>query len=145
MSWNKEEDLRLKYKFIDGEADLPHRKKAKRKPHKKSNHKHEYQNIVLVGNGYEGYVSFCTVCGKISEFRFSNEIREHFPHIKPFLLGFTLMRQGGTQEETDSFKYFCRTEFPTYHMPQDWNGLIDPDFIIPLGDVCYPKGSWKFV
>ena len=79
MTWNKEEDLKLKYAYIDGESNPRYKKKAKKKAVRKANHKHEWCNCTIETTYPQNYgvpklngqptkltVSYCPVCGKVN-------------------------------------------------------------------------------
>lgn len=79
MAWNKEEDLKLKYAYVDGESNPRYKKKAKKKTVRKANHKHEWCNCTIETTYPQNYgipklngqptklmVSYCPVCGKVN-------------------------------------------------------------------------------
>lgn len=85
MSWseNRREYLDKKYEGYDDESDLSYTKGSQRQTPRKSNHKHEYKNCVLVYQekrpnhaapsgfelrDYHMLGSYCTICGKVGRF-----------------------------------------------------------------------------
>lgn len=150
MGWSKEEDLKLKYAFIDGETDTAYKKKKRKSPPKKADHKHDYQNIIieytypknypvsrLAGKPAKALESYCTVCGKLNSPVEDKKAKKLFPHIYPGHFGFISCIKGYEQESED-YKQYCLTHYPHYSMPDYWEGafrsgqtFLNLDKIIP--------------
>lgn len=128
MPFNKEEDLKIKYAYVDGENEAPRGKKSKRKAPKKANHKHNYQNIIveytypenypvrrLAGQPTQAIESYCTECGRMNYAQRDKTAEELFPHIHTGYFGF--LRTLGhdkhvlEQEEKD-YRAYCNKNYP---------------------------------
>ena len=73
MAWNKEEDLKLKYAYVDGESNPRYKKKAKKKRGglrrhgaSETTYPKNYGVPKLNGQPTKLTVSYCPVCGKVN-------------------------------------------------------------------------------
>ena len=131
MPWNKEEDLKLKYAYIDGENDAKHKKRSPKRSPKKADHKHTYQNCVidfiypknypvtrLRGKPGSAIESYCTVCGKIS-YPIKDKIAEKkFPNISTGYYGYILSAYGPNAQIDKWFEYkeYCDKTYPHFFL-----------------------------
>lgn len=78
MPFNKEQDLKIKYAYVDGESPAKYKKKKKKKSVKKSDHKHVWEigfvDFVYPNNYYlhrlantpgTHEIKYCSICGKV--------------------------------------------------------------------------------
>lgn len=115
----KQEFLKNKYEYIpDDAANKPVKKTKKAKP-KKSNHKHEYKNLIIqsydkvAGKWIDTYVSYCPVCGKLGDFRETDEIAKIFPNIRVGTFGFyTSLTYSDSNKEWQSFANWSGENIP---------------------------------
>lgn len=130
MSYNKEEDLKLKYAYIpDDAANAPASKKKKTSP-KKANHKHNYDKSIII-NYYDKYTgkwtysyrNICTVCGRIGDFKDKDGIiAKTFPHIGTCWFGFSVAF--GYNAEFEEFTEWSKTWYPVI-VWKDYQPLSD--------------------
>lgn len=151
MPYNKEEDIKIKYAYVDGETNLKYKKKSKKKPPKKADHKHEYQNIIieytypnnypissLAGKPAKAIESYCPICGKMDSAKQDPIAKKLFPHICTGHFGF-IARIIGYEKESEDYKEWASKHYPHYFMPDysesSYRGQIflDLDKIIPAG------------
>lgn len=114
---------------------MPHKKKAKRKGIKKTDHKHDFQPCVfeystekfdkhrgMLPSTEESIGSYCTICGKIGD------------KYCPLVFEFVPFRQGGhigRNEHTEEAKRELNPEtrtFPTFHLNDYFRDKFIPDF-----------------
>lgn len=154
MPFNKEEDLKIKYAYVDGESEAPRGKKSKRKAPKKADHKHVYQNIIieshypknypvkrLAGQPTQYIESYCTECGKLDYAQRDKTAEELFPHIHTGFFGFC--RAFGhdghdiEQEEKD-YRAYCNKNYP-HIIIEDYieNWSKSGQHFINLDDIFY--------
>lgn len=114
----KEEYLNKKYAEYDDEADGRYMKKRHvQKPVKKSDHKHKYENVVVVDPNHSnsfGLVGRCSVCGKIGNVQHDKRIDKKFPNVNytSWLLGYTL----GFENEYEAFEDWCKKHYTVYEI-----------------------------
>lgn len=112
----KEEYLNKKYAKYDDESDVVYKKrKHVNKPVKKSDHKHEYENVVVIDprhNDLFYLVGRCKVCGKTSNTVKDKRIERKFPNVRysSWWLGYLM----GSQEDYEDFKKWCKEHYNVY-------------------------------
>lgn len=114
----KQEFLKNKYEYISDDAANEPLKKTKKKP-KKSNHKHEYKNLIIqsydkvAGKWRDVYVSYCPTCGKLSSFQETDEIAKIFPNIRVGIFGFCIgLTYNDNNKEWQSFAKWSSENIP---------------------------------
>lgn len=120
-----EQYLDKKYAEYDDESDVVYKKRRHvDKRVKKSNHKHEYENVVVIDpDKYDSFhlVSRCNICGKIGEVQCDKRIEKKFPHVsyKSWLLGYI----AGFDNEYEDFIRWCKKHYTVYEIPDlnIWN------------------------
>lgn len=119
MSDLKQKYLDAKYAEHDDESDVPYKHKSVKHPVKKSKHKHEYENCVIVdSNKPDSFhlISRCTICGKISDVKRDKRIDKKFPNVHySFLCSYAL---GGSEEEYEEFKKWCKKNYTVIDAPE---------------------------
>lgn len=149
MSWDKKSDLKHKYAYVDGEADVACKKKKRKSPPKKADHKHDYQNIIieyaypknypisrLAGKPAKALESYCTVCGKLNSPQKDDIATKLFPHIRTGHFGLisSIRRY---EQENDDYREWADKHYPHYNMPDYYEAtyhgqiFLDLDKIIP--------------
>ena len=114
----KEEYLNKKYAEYDDESDLAYKKRKHiHKPIKKSNHKHMYENVVVVNPEKPDSFSLvgrCAVCGKVGNVRRDKRLDKKFPHVSytNYLLGIT----SRYDNEYEDFKKWCKQHYTVYEI-----------------------------
>lgn len=149
MVWSKEEDLKLKYTYIDGETDAAYKKKKKKTSPKKAKHKHNYQNVIieyhypqkypipkLAGKPAKALESYCTICGKIGEPQKDKKALREFGEL---LQGHYFYTAGLSRQhsEFERYKEWCDKHYPHVYVPDyyesAWSGqvFINIDSVVP--------------
>lgn len=111
--------LDAKYAEYDDESDVAYKKrKHVHKPIKKSDHKHMYENIVVLDpNNPKSFslTSRCSVCGKVGVVQSDKRIDKKFPNVdyKTWLLGYRL----GCNDEYEAFEDWCKKHYAVYDIP----------------------------
>lgn len=115
----KQEFLKNKYEYISDDASNEPLKKTKKQKPKKSNHKHEYKNLIIqsydkvTGKWRDTYVSYCTTCGKLSSFQETDEIAKIFPNIRVGTFGFCIgLTYNESNKEWQSFANWSSENIP---------------------------------
>lgn len=131
MAWNKEEDLKLKYAYIDGESNPRYKKKAKKKTVRKADHKHEWNNCnihTFYPHNYSNpnlarteviiHASYCPICGKVNEsIQEDQEFIAHAPdNLKPRygLFWGIYIRKPNAKTEIDEFWNWYESYYPHF-------------------------------
>ena len=130
----KQRYLDMKYEYVEDKA-ISGKKRSKRRPPKKENHKHDYQNCVfefylsLFKDGprrlFVHLGSYCPVCGKISAYRNDGKL-EKFGYGSKFstLMGLN-HAPSMTQEEKDELVAYCKKIYPVFEM-DPWDNKYVP-------------------
>lgn len=118
----KKEFLDMKYAYVDGENDAPHKqlKKKNRTKIKRSKHKHEYVNAIFyypstfLGKTQQFYYlgSYCSICGKIGDYHeddYYQKERKKAMNEGRFLPEW-MIRADSNQENWPFFQYY--KQFP---------------------------------
>lgn len=112
----KKEYLDKKYAEYDDESDVMYKKrKHVHKTVKKSDHKHEYENVVVIDPTDKdsfNLVGRCKVCGKIGRPVKDNRIDRKFPNVQytSWYVGILL----GNEEEYGDFEKWCKEHYTVY-------------------------------
>lgn len=116
MSDWKEEYLAKKYAEYDDESNVAYKRKREKRSVKKSNHKHNYENCVVVDpdKPHSFYlVSRCSICGKRNYSVIKDKrVDRKFPHIKNYH-----SCAGEYESEYEDFKNWCRNNYEVYNIP----------------------------
>lgn len=114
----KEEYLSKKYAEYDDESDVAYKKrKHVHKSVKKSDHKHEYENVVVLNPENPDLFSLvgrCNICGKIGETQHDKRIDKRFPHVS--YKGFSLSYPIEFENEYEDFKKWCKEHYTVYNV-----------------------------
>lgn len=151
MAWNKEEDLKLKYAYIDGENDMAYVKRPKKKTPKKANHKHEYHNVIIeyvyprnypihrmAGKPAFALESYCGICGKLGCSPVCDEkAKKMFPNIKPGHFGFYVTIHGH-ESESEEYREYCLNNYPHYVMPDYYESAYRGQTFLDLDKIISP-------
>lgn len=112
----KEEALRYKYAPIPEEAPRHVKKRGKKVP-KKANHRHEYENCIIVGYSQlcsvpkDALASYCTICGKRGDYH-QDELSRKYGYTG--YLDF-IVACGGKTAERAEFMHEARSTYRTFH------------------------------
>lgn len=109
----KEEYLNKKYAEHDDEQ-CRYKHKKKKTHVKKSKHKHDYVNCVVVSEGKEYFVSRCSICGKLSEFKHDDALSKMFPDLNRRYLVFFLYFN--SFENSEAVKEWCLENYQVFHV-----------------------------
>lgn len=126
MSWLKEDYLKDKYAYVDGEHEYPHKKTKNKHSIKKSKHKHEYENcVILTMYGDREIFQLCGVCkecGKIGSVQKDKRVARKFPNV--FLASYPHCRVG-CQSEYEEFKSWCKQNYRVIHADESFDSMTD--------------------
>lgn len=110
--------LDAKYAEYDDESDMAYKKrKHVHKPVKKSDHKHEYENVVVIyADKPDSFqlVGRCNVCGKIGKTQRDKRIDKKFPHV--YYRGFGIGHPIDCEDEYEAFKKWCKEHYTVYEV-----------------------------
>lgn len=117
----KEEYLNKKYAEYDDESDVVYRKrKHVHKTVKKSDHKHEYENAVVIDPTEDSFwlVGRCKVCGKISNPIDDNSLKRKFPNVlcSTMWIGYVANTEQECRKEREDFKEWCKEHYTVYEV-----------------------------
>lgn len=121
MSDLKQKYLDTKYAEYDDESDIPYKHKRVKHHTKKSNHKHEYENIVIVDTSNPDsfkLISRCTICGKVNGAKKDERIEKKFPHITYAGMLWLIGCRLGYEEEYEEFKDWCKKHYTVIDAPE---------------------------
>lgn len=114
----KQEYLDAKYAEYDDESDVPYKHKRVKHHVKKSNHKHKYENVVVVDPDKKdsfNLMSRCFICGKIGDVKKDNRIDKKFPHVR---YGFLCGYMAGYESEYEDFVSWCKEHYDVIETPE---------------------------
>lgn len=110
--------LDAKYAEYDDESDMAYKKrKHVHKPVKKSDHKHEYENVVVIyADKPDSFqlVGRCNVCGKIGKTQRDKRIDKKFPNV--YYRGFGIGCPIDCEDEYEAFKKWCKEHYTVYEV-----------------------------
>lgn len=118
----KEEYLNKKYAEYDDESDMKYKKrKYVHKKVKKANHKHEYENVVVVDPAIKDsfyLIGRCPVCGKISEPVKDSVLERKFPNIQYHMMfiAFAVDSDEEYKSKCEDFKNWCKEHYTVYEV-----------------------------
>lgn len=124
----KQEYLDAKYADYDDESDAPYHRKRKHSKPKKSNHKHEYVNMVVVNPEKKDdfhLVGACKQCGKIGNVQTDKRIERKFPNIK--YKSYIIYYAVGHESEYDEFVKWCKDNYEVVEI--DYDDMWDLKYI----------------
>ena len=124
----KQEYLDAKYADYDDESDAPYHRKRKHCKPKKSNHKHEYVNMVVVNPEKKDdfhLVGACKQCGKIGSVQTDKRIERKFPNIK--YKSYIISHVVGHENEYDEFVKWCKDNYDVVEV--DYDDIWDLKYI----------------
>lgn len=120
--------LSKKYKEYDDESGVSYKHRRENRKHKKSKHKHEYENCVILDANSPHYfhlVGRCSICGKLSEARIDNKLKKEFPSISKYdLLGLQVGFSIGYADDFDKLKNWCEENYQVFEV-DNFNFLKD--------------------
>ena len=121
MSDIKREYIEKKYAEYDDESDVPYKHcRSKRHAPKKSKHKHEYENCVVVDPNRDdsfNLISTCKMCGKIGDAQKDKRIDRKFPHVR---YNRFCSHVAGYEDEYNEFVEWCKENYEVIEMPLDY-------------------------
>lgn len=122
MSSNiKEEYLSKKYAEYDDESDVMYKKrKHVHKKVKKSNHKHEYENVVVTDPSKDSFwlVGRCKICGKINNPTRDSFLERKFQNItySTMWIGYAVHTMQEYEKECEDFEKRCKEHYTVYEV-----------------------------
>lgn len=117
----KEEYLTKKYAEYDDESDVAYKKrKHVHKPVKKSNHRHEYENVIVTDPTKDSFnlVSRCKVCGKIDDPVKDSRLERKFPNVRysSMFIGHSVSTKEEFDKMCEDFKKWCKEHYTVYEI-----------------------------
>lgn len=114
----KQNYLNKKYAEHNDEVDVPYIHKRPKRKAKKSNHKHEYKNCVIVDSTNPKVfqlISRCNECGKVMKPVHDKRIDRKFPNIsyQTWFINYPTEHE----QEYENFKEWCKNRYNTYDVP----------------------------